>query len=98
MKTWEGNTLPPVLFCPRCIPHRRNSNSTSTSVPPHTAAMSSLAHLNDAEEKAKMLRGELYHAFVPSLVAERARCSAACHALNTASGPTRLERANLWNA
>jgi len=60
--------------------------------------MSSFAHLNDAEEKAKMLRGELYHAFVPSLVAERARCSAACHAFNTASGLTRLERADLWNS
>jgi len=58
----------------------------------------SFSHLNDAEEKAKMLRGELYHAFVPSLVAERARCSAACYAFNAAYCLTRLERANLWNA
>lgn len=60
--------------------------------------MTSFSHLNDAEEKAKMLGGELYHAFVPSLVAERARCSAACHAFNSASGLSRVERANMWNA
>ncbi|KAI9888886.1 MAG: hypothetical protein M1814_006175 [Vezdaea aestivalis] len=33
-------------------------------------------------EKAKALRGELFHAFVPDLVRERARCGAACDRFN----------------
>jgi acetyltransferase-like isoleucine patch superfamily enzyme len=50
------------------------------------------------EEKAKMLRGELYHAFTPSLIAEREECSRKCHIFNTtASELSRLERINLWN-
>lgn len=48
-------------------------------------------------EKTKMGQGELYTSFGPELVAERARCSAACHAFNTASGLTQVERVNLWN-
>lgn len=53
--------------------------------------------MDGAVEKAKMLRGELYTAFVPELIAERARCSAACHAFNNASGIPQIERVNLWN-
>lgn len=30
-------------------------------------------------EKEKMLRGELYHAFVPDLIAARSRCKQACN-------------------
>ncbi|KAF8243584.1 maltose O-acetyltransferas-like protein [Wilcoxina mikolae CBS 423.85] len=48
-------------------------------------------------EKSKMLRGELYHAFTPFLVSERETCSQRCHAFNTASSPSRLDRINLWN-
>ncbi|KAF8538038.1 maltose O-acetyltransferas-like protein [Trichophaea hybrida] len=48
-------------------------------------------------EKSKMLRGELYHAFTPLLVSERETCSQRCHAFNTASNPSRLDRINLWN-
>jgi hypothetical protein len=52
------------------------------------------------DEKAKMLRGELYYAFKPSssLTAEREECGKNCHIFNTASGLSRLERINAWNA
>lgn len=50
-----------------------------------------------SEEKAKMNRGELYYSFTPELLSDRARASAACHAFNTASAPTQIERVNLWN-
>lgn len=53
--------------------------------------------MDGAAEKAKMPRGELYFSLVPELVSERARCSTACHAFNTASGLTQIERVNLWN-
>lgn len=53
--------------------------------------------MDAAAEKAKMGRGELYTSFIPELVAERARCSVACHAFNTASGLTQVERVNLLN-
>lgn len=33
-------------------------------------------------EKEKMLRGELYHAFVPDLIAARSRCKQACNRFN----------------
>ncbi|KAI5808361.1 maltose transacetylase [Pyronema omphalodes] len=52
-----------------------------------------------ATEKEKMLRGELYHAFSPDLVSERARCAAACAAFNSASdASSRTEKIQLWNA
>ncbi|CCX09973.1 Similar to Maltose O-acetyltransferase; acc. no. P77791 [Pyronema omphalodes CBS 100304] len=51
-----------------------------------------------ATEKEKMLRGELYHAFESELVAERARCAAACAAFNSAGDAPRTERIKLWNA
>ena len=38
-----------------------------------------------AEEKAKMLRGELYKAFIPGLIKERARCKIACDRYNAAA-------------
>lgn len=53
--------------------------------------------MDGAAEKAKMPLGELYFSFVPELISERARCSVACHAFNTASGLTQIERVNLWN-
>jgi hypothetical protein len=49
-----------------------------------------------ATEKEKSLRGELYHAFVPELVAERQRCAASRHVYNTATNISRIERINLW--
>ncbi|KAL2808824.1 trimeric LpxA-like protein [Aspergillus granulosus] len=40
-------------------------------------------------EKDKMLRGELYHAFTPQLIAERARCRLACTRFNNAGEVSR---------
>ncbi|OJJ85037.1 uncharacterized protein ASPGLDRAFT_65834 [Aspergillus glaucus CBS 516.65] len=34
-------------------------------------------------EKEKMLRGELYHAFIPDLIAARFRCKQACNRFNS---------------
>ncbi|KAG0647552.1 acetyltransferase [Hyphodiscus hymeniophilus] len=33
-----------------------------------------MEHINEAENEARMVRGELYHAFVPNLIAKRNRC------------------------
>lgn len=48
-----------------------------------------------AENKARMLRGELYHAFVPDLTQERARCAAACTRYNNAGDASRREKVRL---
>lgn len=51
------------------------------------------------EQKERMLRGELYHAFSPVLTAERSRCAQACHNFNTnAASVSRVERINLFHA
>lgn len=48
-------------------------------------------------EMAKALRGELYHAFVPEMVAARKRCKAACNRLNNAGdGVSRRELVEMW--
>ncbi|KAM5469242.1 hypothetical protein MauCBS54593_004597 [Microsporum audouinii] len=47
-------------------------------------------------EREKMLRGELYTAFSPDLIAERARCKAACERYNNAGEVTRRRRVELW--
>ncbi len=49
-----------------------------------------------SENKQKMLRGELYHAFTPELVAERARCRHACDRLNNAAEVPRRRLVELW--
>ena len=49
-----------------------------------------------SENKARSLRGELYHAFTPELVAERRRCARACTAYNKAEGITRRQQVELW--
>jgi hypothetical protein len=48
------------------------------------------------ENKARMLRGELYHAFVPNLTAERTRCHRACGRFNQAGDITRRRQIELW--
>lgn len=50
---------------------------------------------NHKENFAKMLRGELYHAFTPDLVAERARCKSACAKFNNAGDVPRREQVKL---
>lgn len=50
-----------------------------------------------SSQRERMLRGELYHAFVPDLIAEREKCQQAYHRFNTlAATLPRLERINLW--
>lgn len=47
-------------------------------------------------EKEKMLRGELYHAFTPDLIAARINCSRACKRFNNAGDITRRRQVELW--
>ncbi|KAI9811873.1 MAG: hypothetical protein M1827_005224 [Pycnora praestabilis] len=47
-------------------------------------------------EREKMLRGELFHAFVPELVADRARCKRACAQYNNAGDVPRRRLVELW--
>jgi hypothetical protein len=49
-----------------------------------------------ASEREKMLRGELFHAFVPDLVASRARCKHACERFNNAGEVPRRRLVELW--
>ncbi|KAL2018106.1 hypothetical protein VTK56DRAFT_1236 [Thermocarpiscus australiensis] len=55
--------------------------------------------LDLAENRRRMLNGELYYAFTPDLVADRMRCKAACNAFNvhSAGGETsRRKLVELW--
>jgi hypothetical protein len=49
------------------------------------------------DNKEKMLRGELYYAFTPELVAERRQCEHACARFNAAGEVSRRERAERLN-
>lgn len=49
-----------------------------------------------SENKARALRGELYYAFTPELIAERRRCSRACERYNNAGEVSRRARVELW--
>ncbi|TGZ76595.1 trimeric LpxA-like protein [Ascodesmis nigricans] len=71
--------------------------STYTAQPDHPNA--SAPDAAEDPEKARMLRGELYHAFTPALTAERNRCARACHDFNAhAANSDRLTRVNLFRA
>jgi Maltose acetyltransferase len=47
-------------------------------------------------EQEKALCGEMYYAFVPELVAARARCKHACNRFNNAGEVSRRRLAELW--
>lgn len=49
-----------------------------------------------SENKQRMLRGDLYHAFTPELVAERTRCRHACQRFNGAGDVSRRQLVQLW--
>lgn len=50
-----------------------------------------------SQTKQKMLRGEMYHAFIPELVADRGRAKAAMRRYNAAVGEvSRREEVRLW--
>ena len=48
------------------------------------------------ENKQRMARGELYYAFTPELVAERARCKQACGRYNNAGEAPRRKWIELF--
>ncbi len=52
--------------------------------------------LDEAENEARMLNGELYHAFLPKLTAKRHRCHHACHRFNQAGEASRRRLVELW--
>jgi len=52
--------------------------------------------IDEVENEARMLRGELYHAFVPKLTAKRNRCRYACHRFNQAGEASRRKLVELW--
>lgn len=49
-----------------------------------------------SENKQKMLRGEVYHAFTPELVAERTRCKRAWTRYNNADDMSRRKLTELF--
>ena len=49
-----------------------------------------------SENKQKMLIGELYYAFTPELIGERARCKNACQRLMDLRDSTRRRQVELW--
>ena len=58
-----------------------------------------LRSLDHAENRRRMLAGELYYAFTPDLTASRERCKAACteYNLHVTSGVTpRRKLVELW--
>ncbi|KAH7344328.1 maltose O-acetyltransferase-like protein [Pyrenochaeta sp. MPI-SDFR-AT-0127] len=52
--------------------------------------------MSPSENKQRMARGELYHAFTPELVAERARCKHACAQYNNAGEVPRRKLTELF--
>jgi hypothetical protein len=50
---------------------------------------------NLSENKQRMLRGELFHAFTPELVAERRRCELACNRFNSSGDVSRRTKVEI---
>lgn len=51
---------------------------------------------NKPTEKEKMLRGELFHAFTPDLVAARLKARYACERFNNAGEISKRRQVELW--
>jgi hypothetical protein len=58
--------------------------------------LTTMQNISEAENEARMLRGELYHAFMPELTAKRKRCHHACHRFNIAGEASRRRLVELW--
>jgi hypothetical protein len=59
--------------------------------------MAAMEKIDDAENEARMKRGELYYAFTPALIAQRERCRKACNRLNQETvDASRRRRLELW--
>lgn len=54
------------------------------------------APIDLAENRKRMLRGDLYYAFTPDLAQDRKECVRAVRKLNTAVEPTRRELVEIW--
>jgi hypothetical protein len=54
------------------------------------------SNIDEAENFARMKRGELYYAFTPQLIAARRRCNTAVKRFNAAGDLTRREVAQHW--
>jgi hypothetical protein len=55
-----------------------------------------MQNIDEAENEARMLRGELYHAFMPELTAKRKRCHHAANRFNCAGEASRRKLVELW--
>jgi hypothetical protein len=55
-----------------------------------------MERLSDAENEARMLKGEMYHAFTPSLSAKRDKCRVATWNFNQAGDASRRKLVELW--
>jgi hypothetical protein len=55
-----------------------------------------MENIDEKENEARMLRGELYHAFMPKLTAKRNRCHHAVHRFNSAGEAPRRKLVELW--
>lgn len=55
-----------------------------------------MERFGEVENEARMLRGELYHAFLPELTSKRNRCHHACHRFNQAGEASRRKQIELW--
>jgi len=52
--------------------------------------------IDEEENERRMLRGELYYAFLPKLTAKRNRCHHACHRFNIEGEAPRRRLVELW--
>ncbi|KAJ5207282.1 Maltose/galactoside acetyltransferase [Penicillium cf. griseofulvum] len=52
--------------------------------------------MSQPTEKEKMLRGELYRAFTPDLIAARSRCKQACNRFNKSDEVSRRRLVEMW--
>lgn len=52
--------------------------------------------MSEPAEKEKMLRGELFRAFTPDLIAARARCKWACNRFNKSDEVPRRRLVEMW--
>jgi hypothetical protein len=58
--------------------------------------MIEIRKMEPSENKQRMARGELYHAFTPELNAERARCKHACARYSNAGEVSRRKLTELF--
>lgn len=98
--TWQTNRYsfdPLMLFISTAFDHLTGHSFQSWFTSAQVFGTSSMA-LDHLREWQKAQKGELYHAFVPELVAARDKCSAACNAFNDNRDPSRRTVVKLWRA